>query len=233
MLGTLGETGGTFVFEINGFSASVISDRDLNDKIASLGRRNDAVGFSYTQSGDTFYALTFPDDDITYVYDVDAKLWHERSSPDTGRWQVAGHGYLSTSEKHYCTHSGVANLFTLDLETYQESTESVIRRRITQIMHVDRRRIELNELELEFSTGVGLTTGQGSDPQVMLRYSVDGGKTWSKELWRDIGLRGDYHRRVLYRNLGIGRQYVFDISVSDPVECVLANAYVTYNLLEA
>lgn len=233
MLGTLGDTGGPFVLEANGFAASVISDSDLNDTLADLGSRSDAIGFAYTQAGKTFYVLTFPSDDITFVYDATAREWHERRSPTTGRWQVAGHGYLSGSEIHYCTHSGVENLFTLALGTFQENGASVIRQRITQVMHADRRRIELNELELEFEPGIGLTAGQGSDPQVMLRYSVDGGKTWSKELWRDIGAIGDYQRRVLYRNLGIGRQYVFDISVSDPVNAVLTNSYVTYNLLDA
>ena len=65
--------------------------------------------------------------------------------------------------------------------------------------------------------GVGLVTGLGSDPQIMMRYSDDGGHTWSSELWRDIGKIGKYKTRVKWNKLGRSRDRVYDVFISDPV----------------
>jgi hypothetical protein len=71
---------------------------------------------------------------------------------------------------------------------------------------------------MDIEAGVGLETGQGSDPQVMLRYSKDGGHTWSaRQLWRTMGAAGAYNTRMRWLNLGNAREWVFEITISDPV----------------
>ncbi len=62
------------------------------------------------------------------------------------------------------------------------------------------------QLQVEFTPGVGLQTGQGSDPQAMLRFSDDGGFTWSNEIWRSLGAVGEYLTRAVWRSLGEFRQ---------------------------
>ena len=59
---------------------------------------------------------------------------------------------------------------------------------------------------------------------VDLRYSKDGGNNWSN--WRKIplGETGDFVKRVQARRLGMGRQWVFDIRVTDPVKADLMAA---------
>jgi hypothetical protein len=58
---------------------------------------------------------------------------------------------------------------------------------------------------------------EGVDPQVMLRFSNDGGKTWGTELMRSTGKVGEYGKRVRWERLGRARRRVFEISTSDPV----------------
>lgn len=52
---------------------------------------------------------------------------------------------------------------------------------------------------------------------VDIRYSKDGGHNWSD--WRRIplGETGDFVKRVETRRLGQGRQWVFDVRITDPV----------------
>jgi hypothetical protein len=57
----------------------------------------------------------------------------------------------------------------------------------------------------------------GVDPQVMLRMSNDGGKTWGTEMMRSTGKVGEYGKRVRWDRLGRARRRVFEISTSDPV----------------
>jgi len=80
--------------------------------------------------------------------------------------------------------------------------------------------------ELDMEVGVGKEVGQGTEPQVFLQYSDDGGFTWSSEIWLNIGPLGNYRRRVIWRRLGIARDRVWKVSGSDPVFYQINEAYV-------
>lgn len=62
------------------------------------------------------------------------------------------------------------------------------------------------------------------NPQAMLRWSNDGGSTWSKEYWQEIGQQGKYKHRAMWRRLGMARDRVFEVVVTDPVKAVIISA---------
>ncbi len=78
-------------------------------------------------------------------------------------------------------------------------------------------RLFLQRLEFTFQRGVGLATGQGDDPQAMLRISRDGGMTWGPERFLTMGAMGEYVTRMFTTRLGQFRNGVIEIAVSDPV----------------
>ena len=59
---------------------------------------------------------------------------------------------------------------------------------------------------------------------INVRYSKDGGRNWSD--WRklDMGDTGDFLKRLELRRLGAGREWIFDILVTDPVRADLIAA---------
>jgi len=64
-------------------------------------------------------------------------------------------------------------------------------------------------------------------PQVMLRWSDDGGHTWSNEHWNSMGAIGAYGTRVIWRRLGMTtklRDRVYEISGTDPVKVSIVGA---------
>ena len=66
-----------------------------------------------------------------------------------------------------------------------------------------------------------------TDSQVMLRWSDDGGHTWSNEHWASMGKIGEYGRRVFWRRLGMTmklRDRVYEISGTDPVKIAIMGA---------
>jgi hypothetical protein len=68
---------------------------------------------------------------------------------------------------------------------------------------------------------------QGADPQVMLRWSDDGGHTWSNEHWASMGKIGQYYKRVIWRRLGMTvklRDRVYEVSATDPVKIAIMGA---------
>jgi len=88
-------------------------------------------------------------------------------------------------------------------------------------------------LELLTETGVELVAVsaipgvQGSDPQAMLRWSDDGGHTWSNEHWRSMGAIGQYGYRTIWRRLGMTeklRDRVYEVSGTDPVKIAIMGA---------
>jgi len=67
----------------------------------------------------------------------------------------------------------------------------------------------------------------GYDPQVMLRWSDDGGHTWSNYHTASIGKIGEYYRRVFWRRLGMTlklRDRVYELSMTDPVKIAIMGA---------
>jgi len=64
----------------------------------------------------------------------------------------------------------------------------------------------------------------GYDPQAMLRWSNDGGSTWSNEHWTSIGRIGRYTNRAIWRRLGFARDRIFEVAISAPVKAVIVSA---------
>jgi len=67
----------------------------------------------------------------------------------------------------------------------------------------------------------------GTDPQVTLRWSDDGGHTWSNEHWRSMGRIGEYGHRTIWRRLGMTvklRDRVYEIAGTDPVKIAIMGA---------
>lgn len=48
-------------------------------------------------------------------------------------------------------------------------------------------------------------------PQISLRYSDNGGKTWGNPLTKGIGATGDFNTSVVFSRLGVGRNRVFEV----------------------
>jgi len=64
-------------------------------------------------------------------------------------------------------------------------------------------------------------------PQAMLQWSDDGGKTWSNELWTDLGKIGEYDKEVNFRRLGAPKRRIYRNTISNPVEVVITGAKLT------
>jgi hypothetical protein len=73
----------------------------------------------------------------------------------------------------------------------------------------------------------GQLTATAIDPQVMLRWSDDGGHTWSNSHWRSMGKTGAYGTRVIWRRLGMTlklRDRVYEVSATDPIKIAIMGA---------
>ena len=122
------------------------------------------------------------------------------------------------------------NVYTLDPDTFDDNGIAQRWLRSWRALPTGQnnlRRTIQHSLQLECETGVGLTAGLGSDPQVMLRWSDDGGHAWSNEHWTSMGKIGATGTRAIWRRLGATlklRDRVYEVSGSDPVRVYLTGA---------
>lgn len=226
------ERGENVVIQTEQYSYKDISTRAVEASISSYPLVSDAIGFTYEEGGHLFYVLTFPTADKTWVYDVSTGMWHERASftSETAEFhRIRANCFMNFQNIRMVGDfvSGYLHQMTRDVYTdagFDEAsglptTEPLValRRTPTLWSRENRKRLFHGTLQIDFRPGVGLQTGQGVDPQVMIRWSDDGGETWGNEHWVAIGKAGRYKNRALIRRLGMARDRVYEASISDPV----------------
>jgi hypothetical protein len=66
------------------------------------------------------------------------------------------------------------------------------------------------------------------DPQYMLRWSDDGGLSWSNEHWMSAGKIGETKLRYIWKRLGSAKDRIFELSATDPFADRLVGAWLEY-----
>jgi hypothetical protein len=66
-----------FVVMGAGYQTKRVSTYAIEAELAGYARLDDAIGYCYQLAGHTFYVITFPHADHTWVYDTTTGLWHE------------------------------------------------------------------------------------------------------------------------------------------------------------
>jgi hypothetical protein len=202
-----------------------LSNEHVDREIASMTTAKDANSFMFTMSGHTFYVITFPTGNKTFVYDMVFKHWYEWRT-GTGRWRP--NCYMKLDKNHLVGDYANGKIYELSETTYSDDGDEIIRQRAMPVQKGSEL-VTFSSFELEQEGGVGISTGQGSDPQAVLEVSVDKGKTWGNEKWRDIGKAGKYKQRLIWRRLGRHRDFTPRVTVSDPVRTVWTGAYLNDN----
>lgn len=218
-----------------GYSYTPISTHPINQELSQLTRVDDAFSFIYIQDGHKFYVTTFPTDKRTFAYDLTENLWHDRESIDINgsitRWRASCHEIFAGKNLVGDFEKGI--IYEIDSDNFMEGEFTMISKMISKIISAKSARFNIHRLELDMEAGIGDITGQGENPQIMLQMSVDGGRTYGPELWRDLGKQGEYRTRAEWRQLGIAdvKGMNFRVKISDPVRRSLMGAYIDYEEL--
>lgn len=307
------ERGQGIIYRASGYSGQRVSTHAVEWQIQQYETISDAVAYTYQQDGHSFYVISFPTADKTWVYDVATNAWHERAGWVNGSY-VRHRGNTQTFFNGYNVIGDYqnGNIYYYDLNKYSDHNRIQKWLRSWRALPTGQnnlKRTANHSLQLDCETGVGLgavegtpatitavtagtdtlivtntfsandvvrydltttlipgltdgtsyyvksstissvilseteggpavditaSSGDGtltliteSDPQVMLRWSDDGGHTWSREHWISMGKIGEYGRRAIWRRLGMTqklRDRVYEISGTDPVKITIVGA---------
>ena len=223
--------GNGIVYRANGYTGQRVSTHAIEFAIQSYANISDAFAYTYQQEGHAFYVLTFPTGNATWVYDVATGAWHERAAFYNGQFsRHASSCQMSFNNEIVVGDCASGNLYAFDLDVYADNggAQRWLRSwRAIPSGQNNLKRTAQHSLQLDCETGVGLNTGQGSNPQAMLRWSDDGGHTWSNEHWASMGAIGASGTRTFWRRLGMTdklRDRVYEVSGADPVKIAIIGA---------
>jgi hypothetical protein len=220
--------GEAMIVRMNGYFPERISTHAVETTLVNQNV-SDALAWTYQLEGHEVYVVTFPsigENGLTWAYDNTTGLWHKWLYRNNQNQFERHRGNCCAFFNQQVLVGDYENgkIYQVAREFYTDDGQPI--RRIRRAPHItsDLQRQYFHELQIQFQPGVGLSTGQGQDPQAMLRWSNDGGSTWSNEYWTSIGKQGKYQNRAIWRRLGWSRDKVFEVSVSDPVKAVIISA---------
>lgn len=250
------------IYRAQGYTGQRISTHAVETAIQAYANLSDAIGYTYQQEGHSFYVLTFPSADATWVFDVATNAWHVRAGFSNGQFSR----HRSNCQMAYNNEVVVGdyangNLYAFDQSVYVDydtpqkwvrsfralgPDQNNLKRTTHHMIQIDCESgvglngvdffdpvpttdptLDLDFIAQEYEIEQTLVTTQGVNPQMALRWSDDGGHTWSNEYWSPMGRIGAYGTRVVWRRLGMTlklRDRVYELSGTDPVKITIMGA---------
>lgn len=221
------EFGSGIVYRANGFTPERISTTPIEKRLQDAPNKEDIRAWAYQEEGNVFYVLTGGGLETSLVFDLTTQAWHERAylNADGDFEQHLGSCHVFAFGKNLVGDRRNGNIYEMSLDVYSDNGDEIARERIYTHIIDESRRIRYNLLEIGFETGVGLQSGQGSNPQVSLELSRDGARTWSNPIVKSIGKVGEYQTKVAFRRLGVAEILTFRLRITDPVKVNITGSY--------
>lgn len=206
-----------------GGQAEVVSDDWVQAKIAE-GDPAHLRAWACTYKQHPLYIVTISQNAGTLVYDASTKLWHPWDSKD--RHSFRAHLGTEYDSEIYAADmvGGTGIVWKLDADARDDNDGDEIECLLTAFQPLTEGRGPVINAVLHCKQGAAPMTGQGSSPLVGLRYSDDGGHSWSNWKYASTGARGYYSTPPRWNRLGqvkgpYGR--LWQVRISDPVDRVI------------
>lgn len=224
-------SGSAIAYMSDGYRARRVSTHGYEHIWNGFSTVSDAIGFVYQNRGHFFYMLAFPSAGRTFCFDVSTMLWHERAGFNQGVFvRHPSNCHAFAYGKHLVGDYESGNLYALDSESYTDNGNVQKWLRSWRALPPEKvfyDPMRFDSLQIDAQTGIDIPAGIA--PQMMLRWSDDGGHTWSNQMTAGSNQTGQTGSRVIFRHLGTtkrgqGLDRLFELSGTDPVPVVLLDA---------
>lgn len=211
-------------------NAQAISSIPVAHAIEGYFKTSDAVGYTFRMEGQNFYVLSFPTEGKTWCLSESLGIdgWFNLSA-DTNRGRYNATSHMFVYNKHLLADVTSGDLYQLDVNEFTNNTQPIQRIRTLSSIHgglikQPGKRLEMSRFELIMKKGVGLITGQGEDPQIIIEYSVDGGQSFAQGDHVRVGRLGETNLKVEWFKMLSFYDLIIRITTSDPVYYSLQSA---------
>lgn len=220
-------SGNSIVFAGSQYHVERISTHAIEKEIASYAVKSDAIGFTYLQEGHTFYVLIFPTANVTWVYDIGEKHWHQRCWSDSdgnlNRWRA--NCFTVYNNQLLVGDFENGNIYALDLDTYLDDGDPIVRIRSFPHIVNENRRVRHRNLIAAMEVGNEMDTSTNDQFLVSLSFSDDAGRSYGNAIEQSLGATGEYNTSVQWNRLGLARDRVYQLSWSAPMKTSLQGVY--------
>jgi hypothetical protein len=221
------ERGAAVARRAAGYSPQRISTHAVEFAVQNYpARATDAISFSFQSEGHTFWQTYFPSGKTTWRYDVASGLWHKALYWSNGLFQPhlsQCHAYVFG--KHLVGDRASGKVYDMSSQYNDDAGAPIRRMRRSPYISGEDEFISFNRFVFLMEQGLALQVGQGSAPIAFLKWTDDGGHTWSNEHQIPCGLVGQYRARAQKWRLGRARSRAIEFAVSDPIPWRLIDAY--------
>jgi hypothetical protein len=227
------ETGQGVVFLAKGYNAVPVSTFTISQIIQNMPVSSDAIGFVHQFAKHWFYEITFPTANVTFCYDLGMNKWHQRASfSQTGFGRNRSNCHFMVNSTDWIGDYQNGKIYTYGTNSFQDA--GVNRRwlrswRALPDNQETYQEYSVDKLVINFETG--MTVPPGTNPQICLRWSYDGGYTWPGSRFIPLGKVGQTAWKVFSNRMGStqfnkGTDIIFEISGSDPINIKVTGAQV-------
>jgi len=220
-------SGSVQVCVLNAYQPKTVSTADIEHIINSFSVVSDAIGVNYLIDGHDMYQLTFPTANRSFLFDAVMNMWSETQTGTTPYTRHYANYGVVFNDGNYFSDATTGNIYQLAPTIYTDNGVTIVRQCTTVHIRNQGNIFTISELYLDMDTGEGVQSGQGSNPQIMLETSKDQGRTFGTPRMVNIGAVGQYMVRVIARRFGQARDFVFRITLTDPVPFIVTDSAVT------
>lgn len=215
----------------NGYAPQRISTHAIEQQILDYTTLDDVTAFSHG-IGHAFVVVTFPTAETTWAFDTVTGLWHQRDYWDVTTGVSKAYRLGCAVEAFGTTLAGdrlTGDIYELSA-AFQTDVDGAVIRRVRQPPRLanDQNRLTIDSLELVLDTGIGVATGQGVDPVVMLQTSRNAGQTFGSLRSSSAGAGGNFEARCRWLRCGQARNFVPRFIATDPVPWGISDCIVNF-----
>jgi hypothetical protein len=185
------ERGTGVVWRMNGFTPQRVSNHAIEYALQSYPTIADAVAYAYQDQGHSFYVLSLPSADKTWVYDVATGSWHERGYWNSqagvfNRHRAAFHTF--NFGMHLVGDPTTGNIYQMSINILNDFGNPI--RRVRRAPHISKelKRLTHNSLQVDAEVGIGPNI-QGNEPATLFYLTDADGNIWQLGV-TDVGAFG-------------------------------------------
>lgn len=211
-----GDMGNNGIYYNNGnIDSTRISTPDIEREISSFRTTKDAYGQIWQENQHIFYAITFPTDHRTFVYDLKEQAWHERASLNAKSKPVEWrYKFATLSPKGETLWADKDNIVSIASNSWTEHDGNpMLRLRRGGVIYNNYSNFYIDALTIEMNNGQ-MENLTGKDANISMRYTADG-SDWTDTEVVNIGTAGDYDYDCTFYQFGLAKTFTIELSTTD------------------
>ena len=188
----------------------------------------DVRAFTATFENQKFIVFVFPKSKKCWAFSESVQQWFELDYNNEESLYLGVNCHY-VYNKWLVQSISTGQVFEFDFDTFTNNGNPIVRERVLQVIAGDTfgkhgYSLRMSRMRFSIESGTGQGGGQGVNPKMMIVPSYDGGQTWGKEVWIDVGRGGEFSEVVEWHNMKVFDRLVVKVRFSDPAKFVLYGA---------